>query len=547
MKIYDRTFNNKLIYLIDNINLQKEKTKTNKYLLKMKKNISTAKAFLLALCFAFPLASFSQDGSLDNTFGTNGIVATPNNGDINASAIQTDGKIIAAGSRYNGEIFENIFTLSRYNTNGSLDNTFGSGGIVTTIIGNQVSNILSIKIQADGKIVAAGYYGSVPQAVFALTRYNTNGSLDNTFGTNGLVTTLISTPCFAHDIAIQTDGKILAVGASRVGSSQNIFTLCRYNTNGSLDNTFGSEGIVTTSIGTSSSAGAIDIQADGKIVVAGRGISGSQSFFALTRYNTNGSLDNTFGIGGIVSTSIGSTSDADAIAIQTDGKIVAAGQGKNGAQYHFALSRYNTNGSLDNTFGSGGIISTSIGTLSRIYDIAIQTDGKIVAAGYSDIGTQYNCVLTRYIINGSLDITFGINGIVTTSIGTSSSLASGIEIQTDGKIVAVGSASDAGGQILLARYNNSLTGDISEYSNKTSQISIYPNPFSNTTTLKTDNLFENATFIVYNTLGEQVRKIDNISGQTFTFYRENLDEGIYFYHLKENNKMLSVDKLIICD
>ena len=515
----------------------------------MKNKISTTKTFLLALCFAFPLASFSQDGSLDNTFGTNGIVATPNDGDINASAIQTDGKIIAAGGRYNGEIFEGIFTLSRYNTNGSLDNTFGIGGIVTTIIGNQVSNILSIKIQADGKIVAAGYYGSVSQAVFALTRYNTNGSLDNTFGTNGLVTTSIGTSSFLSDIALQTDGKIVAVGSSRVGSSQNIFTLCRYNTNGSLDNTFGSEGIVTTSIGTESFAGAVAIQTDGKIVAAGMGLSGSPSYFALTRYNTNGSLDNTFGIGGIVSTSIGSTSDADAdaIAIQTDGKIVVAGQGKNGAQHHFALTRYNTNGSLDNTFGIGGIISTSIGTLSRIYDIAIQTDGKIVAAGYSDIGTQYNCVLTRYVINGSLDITFGINGIVTTSIGTSSSLASGIEIQTDGKIVAVGSASDAGGQILLARYNNSLTGDISEYSNKTSQISIYPNPFSNTTTLKTDNLFENATFIVYNTLGEQVRKIDNISGQTFTFYRENLDEGIYFYHLKENNKMLSVDKLIICD
>jgi uncharacterized delta-60 repeat protein len=502
---------------------------------------------LLLVLLVLPIIGFGQDGSLDNTFGTNGIVATPNDGDINASAIQTDGKIIAAGGRYNGEIFEYIFTLRRYNTNGSLDNTFGIGGIVTTIIGNQGSNILSIKIQADGKIVAAGYYGGGLQAVFALTRYNTNGSLDNTFGIGGIVTTSIGTSSSADAIDIQADGKIVAVGASRVGSSQYHFALSRYNTNGSLDNTFGIGGIVTTSIGTSSDAGAIDIQADGKIVVAGRGISGSQSFFALTRYNTNGSLDNTFGIGGIVSTFIGTSSSAGAIDIQADGKIVAAGQGKNGAQYHFALSRYNTNGSLDNSFGSGGIISTSIGTLSRIYDIAIQTDGKIVAAGYSDIGTQYNCVLTRYIINGSLDITFGINGLVTTSIGTSSSLASGIEIQTDGKIVAVGSASDAGGQILLARYNNSLTGDISENSNNTSQISIYPNPFSKATTLKTDNLFENATFIVYNSLGEQVRKIDNISGQTFTFYRENLEQGIYFYHLKKNSKILSADKLVITD
>ena len=499
-------------------------------------------ALLFNIFFTFPFSIFSQDGSLDITYGNAGVVSNPNDGDANANAIQSDDKIVVAGSRYIGSQYH--FALSRYNTNGSLDNTFGNNGNVTTIIGNQGSNAMAIKIQADGKIIAVGYSRLGSQYIFSLTRYNNNGSLDITFGSNGIITTSIGTSSIAYAIDIQADGKILIAGQGKDGT-QLIFALCRYNTNGSLDNTFGSGGIVTTSIGTYGIAYAIDIQVDGKIVMAGRGNNGGQSFFALTRHNTNGSLDNTFGSGGIVTTSIGAASDATAIAIQADGKIVVAGQ----AQQNFALSRYNTNGSLDNTFGIGGIVNEASGTSSRFYDIDIQADGKILAAGYSDNGTQYHFALGRYMNNGSLDITFGSNGIAITSIGTSSSLATAIAIQTDGKIVLSGSSAGGVGapEINLVRYNNSLAADISDYSNLTSQISICPNPFTIATTLNTNKIFENATFLVYNTLGEQVRKIDNISGQTFTFYRENLDEGIYFYQLNENNKILSEDKLIITD
>jgi uncharacterized delta-60 repeat protein len=499
-------------------------------------------ALLFNIFFAYPFSIFSQDGSLDPTYGNAGVVSNPNDGDANANAIQTDGKIVVAGSCYIGSQYH--FALSRYNTNGSLDNTFGNNGIVTTIIGNQGSSAKAIKIQTDGKIIAAGYSRLGSQFIFSLTRYNFNGSLDITFGSNGIITTSIGTSSTAFAIDIQADGKILVAGQGKAGTEV-IFALCRYNTNGSLDNTFGTGGIVITYIGTYGMACAMDIQADGKIVMAGISTNGGQPFFALTRHNSNGSIDNTFGSGGIVTTSIGAASDATAIAIQADGKIVVAGQ----AQQHFALSRYNTNGSLDNTFGIGGIVNEASGTSSRFYDIDIQADGKILAAGYSDNGLQYHLALSRYITNGSLDITFGSNGIVITSIGTSSSLATAIAIQTDGKIVVSGCSAGGVGapEINLVRYNNNLAADISDYSNITSQISICPNPFSNATTLNTNKIFENAIFLVYNPLGEQVRKIDNISGQTFTFYRENLDEGIYFYQLNENNKILSEDKLIITD
>jgi uncharacterized delta-60 repeat protein len=526
----------------------------------MKKyTLSTISASII-LFFALPFASFSQDGSLDNTFGVNGIVTTSignlgSENSLNGIAIQDDGKIVAAGYSYNYfSTPQKVFALTRYNINGSLDNTFHSDGIVTTSIGTSSSQANGIAIQADGKIVAAGE-GNGPNS-FALTRYNTNGSLDLTFGTNGIVTTSIEGNG-ALAIAIQADGKILAAGYSQSIITINVmlFTLMRYNTNGSLDPTFGTDGIVTTSIGEyGSRANGIAIQTDGKIVLAGESqTSGnfSPSVFALSRYNTNGSLDTNFGTAGIVTTSIGINSAANDIVIQADGKILAAGSSDSLGSYNFTFSRYNTNGILDTTFDTDGIVTSSFeeSQLAELTAITLQVDGKIVATGCGPSNIMYNCNIgvARYNTNGSLDNTFGVAGIVITAVGDASG-AGAIAIQDDGKIVAAGGAAAVSNGIdfVVVRYNNNLTGDISE-SNTSSQISIYPNPFSKATTLKTDNLFENATFIVYNTLGEQVRKIDNISGQTFTFYRENLEQGIYFYQLKENNIIVSENRFVITD
>ena len=174
----------------------------------------------------------------------------------------------------------------------------------------------------------------------------------------------------------------------------------RYNTNGSLDTNFGTGGIVTTSIGSVNDyASALGIQSDGKIVVAGYSYNSSSKFhFALVRYNTNGSLDTTFGTGGIVTTAVGSSYDyAHALGIQSDGKIVVAGSSSNGSKYNFALVRYNANGTLDTGFGTGGVVTTSIGSnWDSAYGLGIQSDGKILAAGYSGNGSNYDFALVRY-------------------------------------------------------------------------------------------------------------------------------------------------------
>ena len=502
----------------------------------MKKNISTTKAFLLALCFAFPFVTFSQDGSLDNTFGIDGIVTTSfgpyTQARLSDLALQADGKIVVIGYFDNDQfpLNDTEYRIIRYNANGSLDNSFGNNGSV-----NSSYNVRHVKIQADGKILVQGNEN--------LARYYTNGSLDNTFGIDGIVT------CGSTDFAIQADGKIVITSSESVSqTTYGAWSIKRYNSNGSFDTTFGIDGVaIITQIPTVYGyVSNLAIQTDGKIIVNGyQNVEGSR--FLLARFNTNGILDNTFGVDGITYYDNYSVFDRDLVlAIQADGKILSYVGTNNSAQ---KIARFNTNGILNNTFGNFGVITAQVGYCNCV-DFALQNDGKIIVVGFSNNNGQNDFTLNRFNTNGSLDNTFGVDGIITTSIGTES-YARFVAIQADGKIVVAGNSIDGSGDVFqsvftIVRYNNNLTGDISE-SNTSSQISIYPNPFSNTTTLKTDNLFENATFIVYNTLGEQVRKIDNITGQIFTFYRENLEQGIYFYHLKENNKMLSVDKLIICD
>jgi len=398
--------------------------------------------------------SFTVDaapaGSLDTTFNLTGKVLTDikTSGDAaQAVAIQSDGKIVAAGSSSGSGSTGSDFALVRYNVDGSLDANFGTGGKVTTDFGTGLDIAKSIAIQADGKIVAAGYTnGAAVGGPFglAMARYNTNGSLDTTFGTGGKVTTSLGTSDIANSIAIQSDGKIIVASTTAAG-----FGLARYNTNGSLDTTFGTAGKVTTAIYSvpgSDSLSAIVLQSDGKIVAVG---AANPTFdFAVVRYNSNGSLDATFGVGGKVTTDMGGIDSGKAIAIQSDGKIVAAGTSASGS----ALVRYNTDGNLDTTFGTGGKVTTlTTGSLEVTYAVVIQGDGKVVTVGTGLIGGSSGVFsLARYNTNGGLDTTFDTDGKLTTSIGIGpNTLAYAAAIQSDGKIVAAGTAN---GDFALVRY-----------------------------------------------------------------------------------------------
>ncbi|MFM9984831.1 MAG: T9SS type A sorting domain-containing protein, partial [Flavobacteriales bacterium] len=202
----------------------------------------------------------------------------------NAMVLQPDGKIVLSGVSYNGSDFD--FTLVRYNTNGSLDTEFDSDGKLTTDFGGSHENSFALALQSDGKILAAGGRNNGTNDEIALVRYNSDGSLDTAFDTDGLQTTNMGlTSCAALSIGIAQDGKILVAGRSTEDGDEDVL-LVRYTAEGVLDNSFDSDGIVTTEIGDyDEAANSMVIQMDGKIVVAGYSLNGSDNDFALARYN----------------------------------------------------------------------------------------------------------------------------------------------------------------------------------------------------------------------------------------------------------------------
>jgi uncharacterized delta-60 repeat protein len=433
--------------------------------------------------FTFCICHAQSPGSLDNTFGTNGVVSTGFGGIYETAqsvVIQSDGKIVVAGSSGHEEPRIGVFAIARYNSsNGSLDNTFGTGGTVNTrFVDENFYNGHAVALQGDGKIVVAGNRVDTTTGTissFAMARYNSDGSLDNVWGT------LTGT---ANSVALQSDGKIVVAGTSGSGIG-----IIRYNTNCSYDATFGSGGIVTTTVGSSCHGNSVAIQGDGKIVVAG-----GNGDFLIVRYNNDGSLDNTFGVGGIITTDFGSSSDdGRSVTIQSDGKIVVAGSSDNGTLGVVALARYNSNGSLDNTFGAGGKVTTFDGSDGMAGNsVAIQSDGKIVVAGskndnsISGLG-QSDFAVVMYNSNGSLDNTFGTGGIASTHIYVGDDILSAA-IQSDGKIVVAGYTMYTDGPYWeVARFNNNVFSGIEKPNNNASEIKIFPNPSSGVITLGLKN------------------------------------------------------------
>jgi uncharacterized delta-60 repeat protein len=412
-------------------------------------------------------------GALDPTFGSGGKVLTDfpgSNDDLGfaVAATQPDGKVVMVGGTQSAALGGGDFALARYNADGSPDTGFGAGGEVTTDFGNSSDQARAVAVQADGKIVVGGVTSlSGGGGDFALARYNSDGTLDVSFGTGGKMTTnfgFVATPFgtvptydTATGLAIQGDGKIVLVGQSDYfdpfsNTDANNLEMARYNSDGTPDVSFGSGGQVVTDLGATNliAAEAVGLQADGKIVVTQGPI--------LARFNAGGSLDAGFGVGGAVTTVLASR----ALALQGDGGIVLAGTPSNFG-VGFTLARYTSAGTLDTGFGVGGTLTTSFGGDSAAANaVAVQPDGKIVAAGFtgSYFTSHSSFALARYNPNGSPDTTFATGGKTTTDFGNAGQEAWGVALQADGKIVAggttfpsFGAPSGTGDDFALARYN----------------------------------------------------------------------------------------------
>ena len=418
----------------------------------------------------YAVALYQADGTLDPSFDGDGKIITPMGFPVNSVAndvaTQADGKVVVVGHAYNGS--NDDFMVARYNADGSPDNSFGSFGKVMTDIAVQNpfgERATSVAIQPDGKILVGGHTnpaGNDPD--FAVVRYNTNGSRDVTFDGDGVATTSFSSSEYINDIEIQPNGKIVAVGYVFVASAYDI-AVARYNADGTPDLSFDGDGKLTTDFaGGGDRAESVAIQPDGKIVVAGGGSIGPGFDFQLVRYNADGSLDTSFdGDGKLMTDVTGLNDGANAVAIQADGKIVAAGTGGSFNSLDFAIVRYNSNGSPDTTFDLDGKVTTSIFARDNAFGMAIQPDGRIVLAGYSDNGTHTDAALARYNADGSLDGSFGTGGTRTFDMGmVGNDVIYGMSLDPMGKIVIAGesrspSPTDTSGRISIARIRSDFS------------------------------------------------------------------------------------------
>lgn len=418
------------------------------------------RALSLILLLAQSLAA--APGDLDSSFGSGGKVTTAIGGtsfgngydSVDAMAVQPDGKIVAAGSTNDDGVRK--FAVARYLPDGTLDTSFGGVGVVKTgFIGGAASGY-AVCLQHDGRIIVGGS----ANGAFALARYTSAGVLDTSFGSGtGMVTTTgfhfpSSNDAGIYSMAVQSDGKIVAAGQSRDGNNRHWIAVTRYLENGTLDTTFDNDGRAISAFGHGGTFGrAVAIQNDGAIVVAGygwNGLSGYNDDVVVVRFTSSGILDTSFN-GGVVNRDLimNGGDRGLGIALQNDGKITIA---CDVSSYALGLLRLLPTGLLDTSFNGTGMVVTPVPAGNAVATcVQIQADGKILAGGRGINGGQNDFVLARYSAGGLLDTGFASGGIRLLDFGGYDSAAA-MALQGDGKVLLAGVAMTSNGDFALARF-----------------------------------------------------------------------------------------------
>jgi uncharacterized delta-60 repeat protein len=368
--------------------------------------------------WVWALVRCGADGRLDPSFGSGGRVLTDfGGGSATAVATQADGKLLVAGAGATDSKGDTGFALARYTARGRLDPSFGRNGRVLTAFRKYpgekfaIANAISVAVESEGKIVAAGWSGGTNAASSAtLVRYTSRGRLDPSFGEGGKVV-LSSHHGGLTAVAVEPDGKIVALGWIGQPMGPPTVVVLRFTTGGELDPSFGQGGQVRVD-SLAEVPSSFLLQQDGKFVVAGNLDFAGGARAVLVRYTSDGTLDPSFGSGGEVVAS-DRPERLSALALEPDGKLVAAGAILPGPSDegpgNFVLARYTQNGSLDPSFGQGGRVLKTF----PLSTAAVQADGRILTAGNS----QGDFVLARYTGSGSLDPSFGSSGKVVTALG----------------------------------------------------------------------------------------------------------------------------------
>ncbi len=362
-------------------------------------------------------------GALDFSFGGTGFASSHPGVEAEnvTAAVTSSGQIVQAGTAIDPVTGITDIAVVEYNADGTLNDGFGAGGIVFTQItgSGALPEAGQVLVDSQGRIVVVGGDGKN----FEVLRYTAAGVLDSSFGTGGIVTT----PIFggngfgaATRAAFDSAGDIIVGGTRFFGQTDTLAPIFRYQPNGTLDDSFGLDGMAFPSFPTVTVTvvDSLMVEQDGSIVIGGND-SGNSADMALLRFTQAGRPDPTFGTDGAVITSFGNSQEsAFGLAQQPDGKILAVGAASSSTSGGFDLARYNPDGSLDTTFGSGGTLTTTFaGDTANALDVALDPDGKIVVGGSlsvtGQLGTYFG--VARYLADGTLDPTFGTAGLATTA------------------------------------------------------------------------------------------------------------------------------------
>lgn len=435
-------------------------------------------AVLLALVAAGPAAA--APGDLDTTFSTDGRQTSSLGANLNVTDAveQPDGKIVVVGRIGSGLATKAL--VARYTAAGVLDPTFGTGGKVTAFAGTGTTQATGVALQPDGKILICGT-ASISTSDFFVMRFHANGTLDTTFDTDGKVMTDFGDSESVYDIALAPSGKIIVVGYTEVSGGGDYAIAC-YNSNGSPDTGFDTDGKVIVSFSANfDAAEAVAVLPDGRMMVAGYSSNGTDFDFSLLRLLANGALDTAFDTDGRVVTDFSGRDDrGHAMCVQPNGDIIVAGESvvtelpAMTEVPQVALARYRwVNGALDATFGTGGkFLATTIASEGcAAKSVALQPDGKILVGGYAveaDPNNRDQFLTLRFTVGGSLDPTFSGDGIALDLFGFTDLNAgcsgSAVLWQGSGRILTVGEArasNSATPTIALVRYQGEPVGDLS--------------------------------------------------------------------------------------
>lgn len=495
------------------------------------------KLFTLVLLLVATTLTHAQSGVLDTSFGNNGIATTqvsPRYNFATATTVQPDGKIIVVGDSGEPAVYK--ATVVRFNTDGTLDTSFGTGGNVTITIPSAKSFGMDVALQDDGKIVIGARTWDNVTGNMVLARLNTDGSFDNTFGTNGVVIANSGGSDVLASVIIADDGKIYIAG-----DSDDNFSIARFNTDGTMDTSFGANGWSFIDFNSSSYAQEIAFQNDGKIVMGGFTIiSGGRYQMAAARITADGALDSSFGVGGKVSFNFGIDHDiATTLGIQSDGKIVLGGHtyitSNPRLAYDFAVVRLNTDGSFDTTYGNNGVTTTQIVDEANYANgLVIQADDKVVLAGRTVKLFDYDFAMIRFNTDGTLDNTFGNGGKVSTDNGGKEDHGYAIARQPDNKIILAGHSYSSGGndsEIVVARYTNE-TLSVADYENV--EFRLYPNPANEQITIEISDASSNYQVEIFDILGKKVYTSEILKAANIDV--SVLTSGTYLVKINSDNK-----------